>query len=225
MAQEPKKIEPTGFKVGYARVSDREQHLHLQIKALREAGVKEDNLHVEKKSASRSKTRPALDLAIKDLREGDTLLVWRLDRFVRSVRELYVRLDQVYKKGAVFRSLTENFEFNTYIGQFILTILAAVAELEVRITGHRTSAGIEAWRARQKGGGKWGREVIMTPEKIAEAGRLLNRKRDPLTGPEAAEQLGVSTASIYAFWRKGRGGRFVRKQPGDRGKARAKPRG
>ena len=110
------KIEPQGFMVGYARVSTADQNLDLQIEALRKAGVKEDNLHVEKVSGAASK-RPALDLAIMDLRPGDTLLVWRLDRFARSMRDLYARLDRVYAKGAKFRSLTESFDFDTFTGQ------------------------------------------------------------------------------------------------------------
>ena len=89
--------------VGYARVSTADQKLELQLDALRKAGVHEDNLHVEKVSGA-STRRPALDLAIMDLREGDTLLVWRIDRLARSVRELNARLDQIYKKGANFRS-------------------------------------------------------------------------------------------------------------------------
>ena len=96
--------QPTSYLVGYARVSTADQKLDLQLDALRKAGVHEDNLHIEKVSGA-STRRPKLDLAIKDLREGDTLLVWRIDRLARSVRELNARLDQIYKKGASFRSL------------------------------------------------------------------------------------------------------------------------
>ena len=189
---------PKPFLVGYARVSTEEQNLDLQLDALRRAGVKEDNLHVEKVSGA-AKKRPELDYAIMDLRPGDTLVVWRLDRFARTMRDLYARLDRVYAKGAKFRSLTESFDFDTVTGRFVLGILGLVAELERQITIQRTSAGIEAWKARSGGKG-WGPERYMTPARIEEAGRLLNEKF--LSGPLAAKKMKVSTASIYAFWRK-----------------------
>lgn len=209
----PKKTknEPEGYLVGYARVSTQDQSLELQLDALRKAGVKEDNLHVEKVSGA-AKNRPALTLAIKDLREGDTLVVWRLDRFARSMRDLYARLDQVYAKGAKFRSLTESFDFDTMTGRFVLGILGLVAELERQIIAHRTKAGIEALRA--KGDGKWGRQSILSEKQIKQAGAMLNRKRDPMSGPQVAAHFKVSTPTIYQHYklnRSGRGLRFIRK--------------
>src|SRR5215469_11260100 len=107
----------TGFLVGYARVSTADQNLDAQIDALRKAGVKDDNIHQEKVSGA-SKKRPSLELAIKDLGEGDTLVVWRLDRLARSMRQLYAILDRVYTKRAFFRSLTEDFDFGTVSDKF-----------------------------------------------------------------------------------------------------------
>src|SRR6185312_5242988 len=200
--------QPEGFLVGYARVSTQDQNLELQLDALRKAGVLEDNLHVEKLSAT-AKNRPALDLAIKDLREGDTLLVWRLDRFARSMRDLYARLDRVYAKGAKFRSLTEAFDFDTFTGKFVLGILGLVAELERQIIAHRTKAGIEALRA--SGDGKWGREALLSEANVKEAGRLL---KSGWTGPKVAAKFKVSTPTIYQHWklnRTGRGAKWLRK--------------
>lgn len=205
------KIAPQGFMVGYARVSTVDQNLDLQLDALRKAGVKEDNLHVEKLSAA-AKSRPALDLAIMDLREGDTLLVWQLDRFARSMRDLYARLDRVYAKGAKFRSITEHFDFDTFTGKFVLGILGLVAELERQIIAHRTKAGIDTWKA--KGKGQWGRQAILTEKQVVEAGRMLNRKGKPMSGPQVAKHFGVSTPTIYQHYalnRSGRGLRFIRK--------------
>src|SRR6185369_5433619 len=108
--------------VGYARVSTEEQRLDLQLDALHRAGVLAGDIYVEKVSGA-SKKRPELDLCIKALREGDTLLVWRLDRLARSMRDLYQRLDQVYAHGATFKSLTESFDFGTATGKFVLGIL------------------------------------------------------------------------------------------------------
>lgn len=203
--------QPESYLVGYARVSTQDQNLDLQLDALRKAGVKEDNLHVEKISGAAAK-RPALDLAIKDLQAGDTLLVWRLDRFARSMRDLYARLDRVYAKGAKFRSLTENFDFDTFTGKFVLGILGLVAELERQIIAHRTKAGIDTWKA--KTGGSWGRQPKLSEKQVVEAGRMLNRKRAPMSGPEVARHFKVATPTIYQHYklnRTGRGLRFVRK--------------
>jgi len=205
------KSGPAGILVGYARVSTQDQNLDLQLDALRKAGVPEDNLHVEKLLAS-AKNRPALDNAIKDLRTGDTLLVWRLDRFARSMRDLYARLDRVYAKGAKFRSLTEHFDFDTFTGKFVLGILGPVAELERQIIAHRTGAGIAAWK--EKTGGKWGRQAKLSEKQVVQAGVMLNRKRDPMSGPQVAEHFSVATPTIYQHYRlnrSGRGARFIRK--------------
>jgi len=137
--------KPTGKLIGYARVSTEDQELRLQIDALEKAGCW--NIWKEKRSASRGK-RPELDKAIMDLRPGDTLVVWRLDRLARNARELYARLDQVHAAGAQFRSLTEQFDFTTAMGQFVLGILALVAQLEAQMTAARTSAGMQALKAR-----------------------------------------------------------------------------
>ncbi len=197
----------TGFLVGYARVSTQEQNLDMQIEALKAAGVKDDNIHTEKVSGA-SKRRPALDLAIMDLRTGDTFVVWRLDRLARSMRQLYGALDRIYAKGAFFRSLTEDFDFGTVSGKFVLGILGLVAEFERQLIAHRTQAAIASVRAKRKDS-HWGPKVYMTPERIRKVGELLN---SGMTGPQVAKRLGVSTASIYAFWKQSGKGRFVRKR-------------
>lgn len=196
-----------GYLVGYARVSTEDQSLDLQTDALLKAGVRPDNLHVEKVSGANA-NRPELDFAIKDLREGDTFLVWRLDRLARSMRQLYARLDQIYAKGAHFRSIQENFDFGTVSGKLVLGVLGLVAEFERQIIAQRTSAGIAALRARRKDK-SWGPKVYMTPEKIRYVGKLLN---SGMTGPAVAKKMGVSTASVYAFWKQAGKGRFVRKR-------------
>lgn len=222
MAKKETGKQPEGFLVGYARVSTEDQNLDLQIRALREAGVLEDNIHTDKVSGASVK-RPGLDLAIKDLREGDTFVVWRLDRLARSMRQLYARLDQIYGKGAKFRSLQENFDFGTVSGKFVLGILGLVAEFERQIIAQRTSAGIQALKERRKGKKwQWGRKVFMTPARIKEVGDYLNGRngKPRMSGPKIAEKLGVSPASVYAFWKQTGPGKFVRKKPSDRQKAK-----
>jgi DNA invertase Pin-like site-specific DNA recombinase len=191
-----------------------DQRLDLQLDALKLAGVRPDNMHVEQVSGA-SARRPSLDLAIKDLREGDTLVVWRLDRLARSMRQLYQRLDQIYAKGAGFRSLTENFDFGTVSGKFILGILGLVAEFERQIIAQRTAAGIAALKARKGNGYKWGRELYMTSDRIKLVGDHLNGRngKKKLSGPKIAKKLGVSTASVYGYWKQTGKGTFVRRRP------------
>jgi DNA invertase Pin-like site-specific DNA recombinase len=205
---------PQGFLVGYARVSTEDQSLDLQTQALLKAGVLPDNLHVEKVSGASPK-RPALDLAIKDLREGDTLVVWRLDRFARSMRQLYARLDQIYAKKAHFRSIQESFDFGTISGKLVLGVLGLVAEFERQIIAQRTSAGIAALKARKGADHKWGRQLYMTPERVKLVGDHLNGRngKEKLSGPKLAKMLKVSTASIYGYWKQSGKGRFVRRRP------------
>lgn len=194
---------PEPYYVGYARVSTIDQNLNLQLDALRAAGVREDNLHVEKLSAT-SKKRPALELAIKDLHEGDTFLVWRLDRLARSMRELYARLDQIHDAGASFKSLTEGFDLNTATGKFMLAIAGAFAEFERQITIQRTKAGMEALRLR---GGKLGAERKMTPEKIVRAKTLLLKGKSV---QKVADTLKVSKPTIYGHFKvKHRDGKVI----------------
>ncbi len=197
-----------GYLVGYARVSTEDQSLALQTDALSAAGVRPDNMHVEKVSGANAK-RPALDLAIMDLREGDTFVVWRLDRLARSMRQLYARLDQIYAKGASFRSLQENFDFGTVSGKLVLGVLGLVAEFERQIIAQRTSAGIAALRKGRKDK-SWGPKVYMTPERIKRVGELLH---GGMTGPAVAKKMGVSTASVYGHWKQIGHNRWKRKLP------------
>lgn len=201
-------IEPPAepFLVGYARVSTMEQRLDLQLDALRRAGVREHDLHVEKVSAT-SQKRPELDMAIKALRPGDTLLVWRLDRLARSMRDLYRRLDQIYEQGATFKSLTEQFDFGTATGKFILGILGLVAELERQLTIQRTSAGMQAARER---GVHLGAATKLTPAKLKRVERML---KGGTSAKQTAKAVHVSVSSIYGYFSvQHKGGRVVVKR-------------
>ena len=156
-----------------------------------------------------------LRAAIKDLRAGDTLVVWRLDRLARSMRQLYSRLDQIYAKGASFKSLTEQFDFGTVSGKFILGILGLVAEFERQIIAQRTQAGIAALKSRKGKEYKWGRKLHMTPERVKLVGDYLNGRngKKRLSGPKIAAKMKVSTASIYGYWKQTGKGVFVRRRP------------
>lgn len=188
-----KQHQPDLKLIGYARVSTEEQRLDLQIDALTAAGVEKDHLHVEKVSGT-SKRRPALELAIKDLRPGETLVVWRLDRLARNMQDLYRHLDRIYEMGGKFRSLTEDFEFSTVTGKFVLGILGLVAQLERDIIAERTAAGMAAAKGR---GFKMGREPLMTDAKIRRAGELLNAGKP---AKAVADMLGVGVSTVRSYW-------------------------
>ncbi len=180
--------------IGYARVSTEEQILDVQMNALTAAGC--INIYQEKVSGV-AKKRPQLDLALKDLQPGDTLVVWRLDRLARSVDEFHRRLGQIRDAGASFRSLTENFDFSTAMGAFVLTIMAAVAQLERQITVKRTEAGMAAARAR---GRQIGAPIKFTPEKKAKAKAWLKANVKPAV---VAKRLDLSAGTISAWAKKG----------------------
>lgn len=133
--------------VGYARVSTVEQNLDMQITALRRAGVAADRIHVEKVSAS-GKNRPKLEWALSTLREGDTLVVWKLDRIARSMQDMLNRMEKIKSAGAGFKSLTEQLDTNTPGGVFLFHMLAAAAQLERDLVVQRTRAGVAAAKER-----------------------------------------------------------------------------
>ena len=186
----------TGHWVGYVRVSTDEQIFDVQKNALREAGC--ISIYEEKVSGA-AKKRPQLDLAIKELQPGDTLVVWRLDRLARSVEEFHRRLAQIREAGATFRSLTENFDFNTAMGEFVLIVLAAVAQLERQITVKRTEAGMAAARLR---GRQIGAPVKFTLAKKAKARDWLTRKK-PLSKAVVAKRLDLSAGTITIWVKAG----------------------
>lgn len=188
-----KKLNQDQNLIGYVRVSTVEQNVDMQVSALRKYGVPKDAIWIEKVSAV-AKRRPALDDAIAALREGDVLVVYRLDRIARSMTELYRRIEQIEGAGAGFKSLTEGFDFNHISGKLLLAILGAVAEFERNLIRERTSAGVAAAKAR---GQKFGRAQIMTPEKQDKAERLLLKGK---TTAQVAEAIGCKPGLLYRYF-------------------------
>lgn len=195
--------EQKGELIGYARVSTADQSLALQTDALTKAGC--FHIHEEPATRGAKKNRPILDLAIKDLRPGDTLVVWRLDRLSRSIKDLYERLAQIEAAGAGFKSLTEAFDFTTATGRLILGMLAIMAEFERQLTIERTKAGMAVLR--DKG------HMLGAPKKLdaklrAKGKKMLAEKvrrvvggksvwRPRYTKAAVAEALKVSTGTVY----------------------------
>lgn len=137
--------------IGYARVSTHEQDCALQEDALRAAGC--DRLFLETASGAK-RDRPELRAALAAMQEGDTLVVWRLDRLARSLRHLLETVEGLEARGMKFRSLTEAMDTSTSGGKLILSVLGAMAEFERALISERTKAGLEAARLRGRKGGR-----------------------------------------------------------------------
>ena len=149
--------------IGYARVSTQDQNLDLQSEALTKAGC--EKIFNDKISGSRAE-RPGLTKALEMLREGDTLVVWKLDRLGRSVKNLVDLVGELHQQGIQFKSLTDAIDTGTPSGRFFFHVMASLAEMERELTVERTRAGLEV--ARQLGR-KGGRRRQMTESKIESA--------------------------------------------------------
>jgi DNA invertase Pin-like site-specific DNA recombinase len=175
--------------IGYARVSTVEQNLDLQLEALKKAGCEE--VFVEKASGAQ-RDRPQLKAALRFARKGDTIVVWKLDRLARSLKQLIETVEDLEQRKAGFKSLTEAIDTTTSGGRLVFHIFAALAEFERGIIRERTVAGLAAARAR---GARPGRKPALGPKDIAAAQALL---RDPkISIPEAAKRLGVAVSTLY----------------------------
>jgi DNA invertase Pin-like site-specific DNA recombinase len=179
--------------IGYARVSTREQNLDLQIDALRKAGVLEDNLWVEKVSGV-SARRPARDKALLDARNGDTFIVWRLDRLGRSVLDLYTQVEKMRESGVKFRSLSDGVDTSTSMGKLMFGFFAALAEFERNQTIERTLAGMASARAR---GRMPGRAPKLTAAKLAD---IRQKIKEGWSVAECAKKYRVSDNAIYRYF-------------------------
>lgn len=176
--------------IGYARVSTQDQNLELQTEALTKAGCKK--IFEDKISGSKSE-RPGLAKAQESLREGDTLVVWKLDRLGRSVRHLVDLVGKLHKEGVQFKSLTDSIDTGTASGRFFFHVMASLAEMERELTVERTRAGLEV--ARQLGR-KGGRKRQMTESKIKSARKLLASGVPPR---DVAGNIGVSVPTLYRW--------------------------
>ena len=182
-------------QIGYARVSTADQHLDLQRDALESSGV--DRIFEESASGA-DRARPQLAAALDYAREGDALVVWRLDRLGRSLSHLLSVVEGLAERGVHLRSLTEGIDTSTATGRMTLSIFGALAEFERELIRERTHAGLVAARAR---GRKGGRPTAITPAK-ARSARALLAAETPVS--EVAQSLGVSRASLYRWMERER---------------------
>ena len=176
--------------IGYARVSTDDQHLNLQKDALHEIGCKK--IFEDKASGTRD-NHTGLTEAINYLREGeDTLVVWRLDRLARSLKNLIEIVSELANKKIGLKSLQENIDTTTSGGKLVLHIFGALAEFEASLIRERTKAGLEAARAR---GRKGGRPIKFDSKKMSIAQKLLKDESIPIV--DICSQLGISRATLY----------------------------
>ena len=176
--------------IGYARVSTQDQNLELQFDALNKSGCKK--IFEDRVSGSRAE-RPGLNKLLEMLREGDTLVVWKLDRLGRSVKNLVDLVVELHKQGVHFKSLTDSIDTGTPSGRFFFHVMASLAQMERELTIERTRAGLEV--ARQLGR-KGGRKRQMTDSKIESAKKLLANGIPPR---DVAKNLGVSVPTLYRW--------------------------
>lgn len=183
--------------IGYARVSTQDQNPQLQLDALSGAGC--ERVFQEKASGAQ-RERPQLKAALDYMRAGDALVVWKLDRLARSMKQLIETVEDLEACEIGFRSLTESIDTTTSGGRFVFHIFAGLAEFERSIIRERTRAGLAAAHAQGRTGGR--------PPSLDEKNKpaALALLRDPkIPVKEVAHRLGISVAALYQHFPGGRG--------------------
>lgn len=177
--------------IGYARVSTQDQNPDLQVDALRAAGCEE--VFIEKVTGSGLKARPQWDACARTLRKGDTLIVWRLDRLARSLKDLVTIIQGLEERQVGFKSLTESIDTTNPGGKLVFHIFGALAEFEHSLIRDRTMAGLAAARARGRMGG---RKPKLSKADVKKAAVMLS---DPtVTKTEIAEHFSTTRVTLNA---------------------------
>jgi DNA invertase Pin-like site-specific DNA recombinase len=185
------KIHEPGYKIGYARVSTLDQNLALQQDALREAGC--EKIFIEQMSGAVT-DRPALREALDYARSGDALVVWKLDRLARSMKQLIETIEGLRLRGIGFQSVTEAIDTTTAQGVLVFHMFSALAEFERALIRERTRAGLAAAK---RAGRTGGRPAKLTEDDLGVARTLLANPNIPVA--EIADRLGISPATLYRY--------------------------
>ncbi|MFJ2352683.1 recombinase family protein [Glutamicibacter sp. NPDC087673] len=183
-----------GHLLGYARVSTGDQDAQLQLDALTKAGC--HRIFTDTASGS-LESRPELDKLLDQIRPGDTLVAWRLDRLGRSIRHLINHMDALQQQGIDFKSLQENIDTSSSGGRLVFNIFASLAEFERDLIRERTNAGLATARARGRTGG---RPSSLSPDKLRAAKRMYEQR--DMTVAQIGEVLGVSRSTVYRALQK-----------------------
>ena len=176
--------------IGYARVSTQDQDLSLQYDALHQAQC--DKIYEDKASGATA-SRDGLTLALEVLRENDSLVVWKLDRLGRSLKDLVALVCDLEQRGVHFKCLTDHIDTSTTSSRFFFHIMASLAQMERDLTAERTQAGLDAARQQGRTGG---RKRKMDEAKIITAKQLL---QDGTSPKEVAQSLGISIPTLYRW--------------------------
>lgn len=184
------------MNIGYARVSTREQNLDLQKDALQKAGCIEI---FEEKVSGAGKERPQLARLIEQLRKGDILTIWKLDRLGRSTKDLIQLVNKIQDKGAELKSLNDHIDTTTPHGKLTFHMFAALAEFEKDIIRERTLAGLATARARGRVGGRPKGLSKKAEHTAIIAQRLYEEGQKTIT--EICEELSISRATLYNYLR------------------------
>lgn len=178
------------MRIGYARVSTLDQNADLQLQRLNDAGC--DRVIVEKASGAKS-DRPELQRVLTDmLRQGDTLVIWKLDRLARSLKQLIQTAEDLKGRGIGLVSLTDAIDTSSPGGMLVFHMLGAIAEFERALIRERTVAGLA--EARRKGR-RGGRPRLLSKKDATAARALLSD--GTLSSKEIAARFGVSKATLY----------------------------
>ncbi|HJO93473.1 MAG TPA: recombinase family protein [Victivallales bacterium] len=175
--------------VGYARVSTTDQSLNLQKDSLEKNGCEKIYHDVASGVAD---SRPGLEELMKYIREGDTLVVWKLDRLGRSLRNLIDTINDLHKKGIGFKSIRESIDTTTSGGKLVFHIFASLAEFERELITERTQAGLKAARARGRLGG---RPTKLDKKGVETARKLM--KDTNISINEICKMLKISRSTLY----------------------------
>lgn len=182
------------MKIGYARVSTKDQNLALQKDALTKEGCE---LFFEEKASGAKSDRPELRRMIEQLRNGDIIIVWKLDRLGRSLRDLVNLVTEIQDKGAGLKSLNDSIDTTTPQGKLTFHLFAALAEFERDIISERTKAGLESARARGRKGGRPKGLSKASKHKAIVARSLYEEQEMSVT--EICKQLGVARSTFYKY--------------------------
>lgn len=182
------------MRLGYVRVSDPSQDTSLQRDALKKAGC--SHLYKDVGSGANTK-RPMLHKMLARLGEGDVVVVWKMDRLSRSLRDLLVLLEEIENKGAGFVSITEAIDTTTPAGRMVAQMVGVFAQFERDLVVERTRAGLEAARAR---GVNLGRPKALTESQRQEIVRRVSSGE--WSQAEAARLFGVSKATVCRLFTK-----------------------
>jgi DNA invertase Pin-like site-specific DNA recombinase len=184
------------MKIGYARVSTKEQNLALQLDALKKEGC--NKIFEEKRSGAKA-DRPELRKMIDQLREGDVIVTWKLDRLGRSLRDLINLVNEIDEKGAGLKSLNDAIDTTTPQGKLTFHLFASLAEFERDIIRERTKAGLEAARARGRKGGRPKGLSKEAKDKAIIAETLY--KQDEMTITQICRHLDIARSTFYKYLR------------------------